>query len=150
MTIENVVFETPQLDTRELLEAVRREGVKVEGILLQDFVVTFDWDGSKWEFRAPKDFAFAPSIPWFLQSITSATGPSRWAAVLHDYGYENHSLPRRVLDELYVAVMNSAEAGLWDRGSSWLGIRLGGWWPWSEHEGETTLVGLTRIGESHG
>ena len=146
MTISSVTFETP-LDMREEIEAVRRDGVKVEGILLQDFVITFDWNGARWRFTGPKGNASAPSIPWWLRSIVSVAGPSKWAAVHHDFGYENHSMPRSDLDELYVVIMNGTDAGLWDRAWSWLGIRFGGWLPYNRHEGERTLIGLVKVEE---
>ncbi len=146
MTIENVIFETP-LHTREEIEAVIKDGVKVEGILTQPFIITFDWNGKRWRFEIPEDYAAAPSVPWWLRSIMPATGAIRWMAYPHDFGYEYHSMPRADLDELMAAGMKAGGDGWFKQNWGWSGVRVGGWWAWSKHEGDTTLKGLTLVTE---
>ena len=147
MTIENVKFETP-LNTREDVKAMIKNGVKVEGILTRPFQITFDWNGKRWRFDLPFGYAAAPSIPTIFRSFMPATGAIRWMALFHDFGYEYHSMLRSDLDELMVAGMKTGRDGWFKRGRGWLGVRLGGWLPWREHEGEVTLKGLTLIEEN--
>ena len=146
MTIENVIFETP-LHTREDIEAVRKYGAKVEGVLTQPFIITFSWNGERWRLELPVDYAAAPSIPEWLRSFKAATGAIRWMGFFHDFGYEFHIMPRRDLDDLMVAGMKAGGDGWYTRKKAWLAVRAGGWHPWSKHEGDTTLKGLTLVME---
>ena len=147
MTIENVKFET-HLYSREEIEAVIKFGVKVEGRLTRPFICTFDWNGKRWRFELPVEYAATPSIPRWLRSIKPATGAVRWISYFHDFGYEFHSMTRADLDDLMVAGMKAGGDGWRTRQLVWGSIRTGGWRAWSKHEGEVTLKGLTLIYEN--
>lgn len=149
VTVSNVVFETHSLASEELLEAVLKFGVKVEGILTKDFALTFDWNGERWRLDLPTGYAAAPSVPELVRSSMPATGAIRWGSYPHDWLYEFHSMSRRDADQLFLEANKVAGLGWYQRNKAWTIVRAAGWRPWNKHDGEMTLIGLTKIQEGN-
>jgi hypothetical protein len=144
MTITNVRFES-RLATVELLEAVIKFGEEVEGILLEDFCLSFDWDGGRWRLTVPEGYAAAPSVPPLLRGFAATTGPIRWASYPHDWIYEHRSMSREDADDLFRACALAAGISVITAGRIYAAVRLGGWVAWACYEGPITFEGLTRI-----
>lgn len=145
--ISELTFET-RLASYQDVVAVKRDGVKAEAILLEDYTITFVWRGARWRLRVPAGYTYAPSIPAFLRSFTPATGSAQWAAVPHDWGYQHATMPRWDLDHLYADIMSMLGERPRYRRRNYLGIRLGGWLPWMRHKHEDdapTYVGMQFI-----
>ncbi|MBK8157969.1 MAG: DUF1353 domain-containing protein [Rhodospirillaceae bacterium] len=82
----NVAFETP-LRIERAIEAVRRDGARVEAILLAPYRVSFDWRNSRWSLTVPAGFKAAPSVPPALHGIVPFWGALFEASICHDYAY---------------------------------------------------------------
>jgi Protein of unknown function (DUF1353) len=89
------------------------------------------WWSRDLEVRLPAGFVTdLASIPHLLRNLMNVTGRSRDGAILHDALYTCQELPRSRADEalrlaLIESGMSSAGARLY-----WLGVKIGGWWPW--------------------
>ncbi len=77
------------------------------------------------------DFASVPRIFW---SIFPPTGKHGKAAVLHDYLYATQQASRVVADAIFLEAMGVLDVPAWRRWAMYLGVRLGGWYAWREHQ----------------
>ncbi|MEE8598284.1 MAG: DUF1353 domain-containing protein [Dehalococcoidales bacterium] len=146
MTIANVTFET-NLHTIEYIAAVRKNGVKVEGVLTAPFVITFDWNDGRWKLSLPMGYAAAPSVPPFLRSFAPATGGLRWGSFPHDWIREHQVISLADGDELLAEIMKAAGDGWFKRQRVWLSVRAQAQF---EPDFRPTLKGLTKIGKANG
>lgn len=93
------------------------------------------------------DFA---SVPWFFRRLfpPAGDGPNRAygpAAVIHDQLYQSGNIlgvpvNREWADSIFLRAMLRLDVERWVAYTLWLGVRLGGWLPWSRYrktEGET-------------
>lgn len=69
------------------------------------------------------DYASVPRIPvaWYL-----AGGEAPKPAVVHDYLYTSHELPRATADAVFREAMAVVGQPAWRRWLMWAGVRLGG------------------------
>ena len=67
----------------------------------------------------------APFEPWF-----DVNGPSRRAAVLHDYLYRRGLGTRVLADLIFRQAMADCGVSWWRRWSMWSAVRIGGWAAW--------------------
>jgi hypothetical protein len=87
----------------------------------------------------PKNFVtdFA-SVPWaFRRLIDPARGKHVWAAVLHDYLYENHvssGFSREDADLIFYNAMVHYGTNRCQAEIAYYGVRIGGWKPWRDYE----------------
>ena len=152
VTIRNLKFETA-LYTRQEIEAVIKNGVRVEAILTRPFIVSFDWTGirpdndnfERWQLEVPFNYKAAPSVPPWLRSISPATGAIVWMSYPHDFLYEFHSMSRADTDEMFVEGIRTGGGGWWERNRAYAAVRVGGSSSWNKHKGEMTLIGLTKV-----
>lgn len=77
------------------------------------------------------DFASVPRIFW---SIFPPTGKHGKAAVLHDYLYATQQASRVVADAIFLEAMAVLNVPAWRRWTMYLGVRLGGWYAWRQHQ----------------
>jgi hypothetical protein len=139
--IDNVVFETP-LDTREHIDAVRKNGVKAEGVLLAPFIISFDWDGGRWRLEVPVDYAAAPSVPPFLRSFAPATGGLRWGSFAHDWVREKNAMPLKDGDNLLIGCMKASGDGWYKRAKVWAAVRVHAQF---KETAPPTYLGMSRV-----
>lgn len=74
------------------------------------------------------------SIPRALRWLIDPDGPSRQAAVLHDFLYCIHYLPRAEADALFLEALESCGVGRATRWAMYLGVRAGGWVYWDQRK----------------
>lgn len=79
------------------------------------------------------------SIPRLLHALMPVNGSHRAAAILHDWLYETQKFSRAQSDRLFLEAM--AESGVrWtQRQAMYLGVRIGGWVPWSRRSGGASV-----------
>jgi hypothetical protein len=81
------------------------------------------------------DFASVPGYV-LLPGVVPRVGRIRWAAVVHDWIYRGHEGERFTRGEADQILYDAAiEQGMnaWRAKAAWLGVRIGGWVPWSKH-----------------
>jgi hypothetical protein len=72
------------------------------------------------------------SVPVPFRNILNINGLSRSPAVMHDFLYRTHRVPRAQADILFRDSMKSEGMGFM-RYVYWAGVRLGGWIPWRKY-----------------
>lgn len=72
------------------------------------------------------------SIPRILYAVFPVNGLHREAAILHDYLYEKQVFKRAKCDIIFLGAMKSSGVDFMTRWSFYLGVRIGGWLPWSQ------------------
>lgn len=131
MVFSDVRFETP-LDLRREIDAVRRDGARVEAILLADYVVTFTWNDLRRWLRVPRGFAAAPSVPPELHGLVPFWGGLFEASIVHDWCYwtrcfdplcENGKL---AADNLFLALLRAGSVTWWDSAKVYAAVRAFG------------------------
>jgi hypothetical protein len=105
-------------------------------------------DGRTWYLREPLVYDVGQEgsgnrveVPaQFLTDFTSVPRPFWWlfppwgrygnAAVVHDFCYWRHTGKRAEADAIFLEAMAVLGVGAITRHVLYLGVRLGGWWPW--------------------
>lgn len=77
------------------------------------------------------------SIPAMVRGIISPNGPSRRAAVLHDWLYCLKAGERSEADALFLEALEAEGVNLFVRRAMWLAVRAGGWMYWNRRNGIT-------------
>lgn len=96
-------------------------------------------DGKGNWFEVPRNFVtdFASVPVAFRRLIDPARGKHVWAAIGHDYLYENHvglGVTREFADRWFKDAMDYYGTPGWREHVAWLGVRAGGWKPWRDYE----------------
>ena len=78
------------------------------------------------EFRS--DLASIPRLARPL--IDRLDGRTAAAAVVHDWLYSTHAMPRWLADAIFAWARKAAGAGRCKRSVMWIAVRLGGWHGW--------------------
>ena len=118
-TFTDVAFETP-LHIERAIEAVKRDGARVEAILLADYRISFTWKKARWSLTVPAGFLAAPSVPPALHGIVPFWGALFEASICHDYAYWTRCFDpidgggREAADKLLAAAMRAGGADLGD------------------------------------
>jgi hypothetical protein len=73
------------------------------------------------------DFASVPRLP-VAYLVTANRGHE--AAVIHDWLYTTHAVPRAEADALFEEALAAGGEPAWRRWLMWLGVRVGGWAAW--------------------
>jgi hypothetical protein len=74
------------------------------------------------------DFDSVPRLPiiyWMFK------GASDEAAVIHDWLYTSHAVPRKIADDVFDEAMKVKGVWAWRRIPVWLGVRIGGGSRWA-------------------
>lgn len=111
----NATFDTP-LDIRREIEAVKRDGQRVEAILLAQYRVSFDWRGRRWMQTVPAGFLAAPSVPPILQGLVPLWGGLFESSFIHDFCYWTRCFDelseggdgKLAADQLFLALLESS------------------------------------------
>lgn len=75
------------------------------------------------------DFASVPRLPFLF---LLAGGEANEPAVIHDWLYHSHEVPRAMADAVLEEAMAVAGQPWWRRKLMWLGVRIGGAKPYAE------------------
>lgn len=125
-------FET-DLYIKRAVEAVKRDGARVEAIVMEPYRVSFNWSGSRWHLTVPSGFLAAPSVPPKLHSFVPFWGALFEASVAHDYAYytrcfDQYAGPngRLVADQMLVALMAAGKTSIGDCAEVFLAVRTFG------------------------
>lgn len=126
-------FDTP-LDIRREIEAVRRDGARVEAILLAQYRVSFDWLGRRWMLVVPAGFPGAPSVPPLLHGVVPFFGGLFESSFVHDWAYWTRCFDELVeggdgklaADQLFLALLESSGVDEDARRSIYQAVRLFG------------------------
>jgi hypothetical protein len=130
----NAVFETP-LDIRREIEAVKRDGARVEAILLAQYRVSFDWQGKRWLQTVPAGFKAAPSVPPALHGLVPFFGGLFESSIVHDWAYNTRCFDdltgsskkgKLAADQLFLALLESAGVNESDRRNIYQAVRFFG------------------------
>lgn len=130
----NASFDTP-LDIRREIEAVKRDGARVEAILLSQYRVSFDWQGKRWLQTVPAGFKAAPSVPPALHGLVPFFGGLFESSVIHDRLYYTRCLDeltgsskegRRAADQLFLALLEASGVDPVNRSRIYSAVRLFG------------------------
>lgn len=78
------------------------------------------------------------SIPAMVRVIISPNGPSRRAAVLHDWLYCLHAGTRQEADALFLEALEAEGVNWVVRHTMWVAVRSGGWMYWRNRNGVTS------------
>lgn len=77
------------------------------------------------------DFASVPRIPLaFLLTGDSA----HEAAVVHDFAYSRQNISRSLADAVFREAMQVTGEPGWKSWLMWVGVRMGGWIAWDNHQ----------------
>ena len=76
------------------------------------------------------------SVPWIFQWLVPAGKRGRKAFVLHDYLYKYGLVSRADADGILRRVMKEIDCWKIRYWSAWIGVRLGGWFPWRNYRKE--------------
>lgn len=100
-------------------------------------LAAFEWRSASMHAIAPKGFITdLASIPRALRSLFDINGPSKRAAVLHDWLYcaaqdaAGNSVTRRQADAFFREALAVCGVGLIARNLYWAGVRSFGWTYW--------------------
>lgn len=86
-------------------------------------------------YMVPRGFVTdLASIPAFLRWLIDPDGPSRQAAVLHDFLYCIHYQTRAEADALFLEALEACGVGWATRHAMYLGVRSGGWVYWDKRK----------------
>lgn len=77
------------------------------------------------------DFASVPRIFWIILPPWGKYGK---AAVLHDYLYQQGKFIRLLCDSIFFEAMTVLGVPRWQKWLIYLGVRLGGWIPYSRYK----------------
>ena len=130
----NARFETP-LDIRREIEAVKRDGARVEAILLAQYAVSFDWRGQRWLQTVPAGFRAAPSVPPALHGLVPFFGGLFEASICHDWQYHTRCFDeltgsskegKRAADQLFLALLEAANVDPVSRSRIYAAVRMFG------------------------
>lgn len=121
------------LDIRRNLEAVKRDGARVEAILTAPYHVAFRWRDRRWSLTVPAGFLAAPSVPPILHGIVPFWGALFEASIVHDWCYWTRCFDplcegdgRRRADLLLAALMHAGGADLGDCLEVFTAVRAAG------------------------
>lgn len=102
-------------------------------------LAAFEWQSASMHVIVPKGFITdLASIPRGLRAIFDVSGPSRRAAVLHDWLYcealdaNGKSVTRRQADSLFREALADCGVGIVGRNLYWAGVRTFGEAYWDE------------------
>jgi len=100
-----------------------------EWALVQDFT----YRGKYQSWRVHKGFVtdFASS-PKFLWALFPPTGKYTRAAVIHDFLYTHHCVPRKDADGIFRRIMRECGVSKWRRYLMWLAVRTCGGFYWTK------------------
>lgn len=74
------------------------------------------------------------SIPAALRWLIDPDGPSRQAAVLHDFLYCAHYMTRAEADALFLEALEACGVDWATRHAMYIGVRVGGWVYWNQRK----------------
>jgi hypothetical protein len=128
-----ITWETDLVISRQA-SAVRRDGARVEAILVADYRVAFDWDGGRWSLKVPAGFRAAPSVPPSLHGVVPFWGALFEASIVHDWCYWTRCFDpltpagdgRRAADKLLCALMRGGGATFRDSARVYGAVRIFG------------------------
>lgn len=83
------------------------------------------------------------SVPKPLRGILDVNGRSRRPAVLHDFAYHSHNLPRADADDLLRRAIIAEGGRPWQARIYWMGVRIGGAAAYAYSSGLTRLDFVT-------
>ncbi len=138
MTVRRPDFSQAKFETdlvlKRQVEAVRRDGARVEAIVVEDYRVSFLWDGARWSITVPAGFQAAPSVPPRLHGLVPFWGALFEASIVHDWCYwtrcfDPHSAGgsgRRSADKLLCGLMRAGGASMADAGEVFMAVHLFG------------------------
>ena len=75
------------------------------------------------------DFA---SIPRIFRWAINPNGASRWAAVIHDFGYCSQIMTRAQYDAIFLEALEVSGVGWAQRHAMYAAVRAGGWIYWNK------------------
>lgn len=84
--IRNAAFDTDLVIERKLA-AVKRDGAKVDAVLVKDYRVSFDMNGVRFSLCVPAGFGASPSVPPTLAGVVPFWGALFEASIAHDWAY---------------------------------------------------------------
>ncbi len=124
--------------TAQYLDPLRLEQLSVDrwGLLHE-----FRFDSALVGARIIVDAGFVTDLESVPRPITLAysllSGYAHGPAILHDWAYRMKLWPREKADALFLEAMETDGTALgippvpaWRRYAFYVGVRLGGWWPW--------------------
>lgn len=91
------------------------------------------------------DLASVPRLP-FVYLLTGGMGHA--AAVLHDWLYTTHEVPRDVADAIFREALVHCGVSKWQAYLMWLGVRVGGASSWNAPGQDQAVVVQQEINES--
>lgn len=91
------------------------------------------------------DLASVPRLP-FVYLLTGGLGHA--AAVLHDWLYTTHEVPRDVADAIFREALVHCGVSKWQAYLMWLGVRVGGASSWNAPGQDQAVVVQQEINES--
>lgn len=91
------------------------------------------------------DLASVPRLP-FVYLLTGGMGHA--AAVLHDWLYTTHEVPRDVADAIFREALVLCGVSKWQAYLMWLGVRVGGASSWNAPGQDQAVVVQQEINES--
>lgn len=102
--------------------------------LVEEFVYYLGTEDSGMFIKVPEgfvtDFASVPRIFWIFLPPWGRYGK---AAVLHDYMYQNTLFIRLLCDSIFYEAMVVLKVPRWQRWLLYLGVRIGGWFPYRRY-----------------
>jgi hypothetical protein len=88
-----------------------------------------------WHFTVPSQFQTdLASIPRMFWNILPPFGKYTEAAVLHDWLYRTHLVPRPDADEILLEAMKLCKTELWERVVIYCAVRAFGWFAWHDEK----------------
>ena len=105
-------------------------------------------------FVFPKGFTSdGASIPWFLEMFANPyESDTLESALVHDalYGAKGeykvgkkiYKVPRYNVDRTFRLLLRSSHVPLWKAWAYWIGVRIGGWYPWIFNPKSKTLISV--------
>lgn len=138
--VEAARFET-DLAIRRAIDAVRRDGARVEAILMADYRVSFSLYGQRMALTVPAGFEASPSVPPSLHGVVPFWGALMEGSIAHDWAYSTRCFDalaeahgdegREVADWMLFALMMAGGTSLVDALEVYTAVRIFG----GEHYG---------------
>lgn len=127
--ISNAAFDT-DLRIERKLAAVKRDGAKVDAILVNDYRVSFDMHGARCSLCVPAGFGASPSVPPKLASVVPFWGALFEASIAHDWAYYTRCFDphggRDTADTLLYQLMIAGGTRLLDAAKVLVAVRVFG------------------------
>ncbi len=125
-------FET-DLYLKRNVDAVKRDGARVEAVVMEPYRVSFTWNSARWSLMVPAGFLAAPSVPPRLHGMVPFWGALFEASIAHDWCYWTRCFDqyagaggRFLADQLLVALMAAGNTSRSDCAEVFLAVRAFG------------------------